>query len=311
MKVHYGLSGFTAPSYAIVTSGTFDGVHRGHQKILDRLKEIGQQSQGSTVVITFWPHPRIVLGKDTHELKMLSTIEEKIDQLSQQGIDHLVILPFTREFSQMSPDTFIETIYRQGVGTRKLVIGYDHRFGKNREGSFEYLVQRASGYPFSIEEIPREDIKDIGISSTKIREALQNGAVDLARTYLGRPYQLRGTVAHGDKLGRTIGFPTANIDVPEAYKLIPGHGIYTIHLKIAEEIFPGMLYIGERPTLENDTELRIEANLFDFDRDIYGAQVEVLFFEKIREDARFDSLEEMKAQLHQDGLLAREKLKTY
>lgn len=308
MKIYHGLDSFEKPAFAVVTSGTFDGVHLGHQKIITRLREICRKNAGESVVITFWPHPRMVLSKGNTDLKLLSGIEEKAELLEKVGVDHLLVLPFTAEFSQLSPEEFIQKIYIQGVGTRKLVIGYDHRFGKNREGGFEYLTQNSANYPFTVEEIPRQDIDDVGISSTKIRQALQEGNISLANQYLGYAYGLRGEVVHGDKLGRTIGFPTANLRIAEDYKLIPAEGIYAVRVFLEAEEHQGMLYIGNRPTLVGLHETRIEVNILDFDRDIYGAEIRLSLIEKIRSDAKFESLEAMKAQLKNDELRSREVL---
>ncbi len=306
MKVYEGLDAFEKPDFAVVTSGTFDGVHLGHQKILARLQEISQRHQGESVVITFWPHPRIVLSKGKTDLKLLSTIEEKTYLLEKQGIDRLLILPFTEEFSQLSPEAFIQKIYRQGVGTQKLVIGYDHRFGKNREGGFDYLTENANRYDFTVEEIPREDIDHVGVSSTKIRNALLEGAIQKANQYLGYAYGIRGEVVHGDQLGRQIGFPTANLEVPEDYKLIPADGIYAVKAYVRDQTLQGMLYIGNRPTLKGDPKHRIEVNIFDFQQEIYGEKLRLEFIQKIRGDATFESLEAMQAQLVKDEQRARE-----
>jgi riboflavin kinase/FMN adenylyltransferase len=302
MQVYYGLENFKRLAFGVVTSGTFDGVHYGHQKILLRLQEISRQSVGETVVITFWPHPRLVLAKaGENDLKLLSTIEEKIELIDNQGIDHLIILPFTKEFAQMLPDEFVRKVYIEAIGTKKLVIGYDHRFGKNREGSLEYLQANAHQYDFTVEEISRQDIDDVGVSSTKIRQALFEGNVKMASQYLGRNYTIQGKVVHGDKLGRTIGFPTANIEIPEEYKLIPLDGIYAVKARLNTEVLAGMLYIGNRPTLKGDQPKRIEMNIFDFERDIYGQTLEVTFIDKIREDITFENVEQMRQQLHKDG----------
>jgi riboflavin kinase/FMN adenylyltransferase len=300
MKIHRGLASFTPGKYTIVTSGTFDGVHVGHQKILARLKEISNQNQGETVLITFWPHPRIVLSDGNTDLKLLSTINEKAYLLEQYGIDHLVVLPFTKEFSQLSPDEFIQQVYVQGMGTQKLVIGYDHRFGKNREGGFDYLKEHASSYGFEIEEISRHDIDDVVISSTKIRNALLEGNIKTANQYLGYAYSIEGKVMHGDKIGRTIGFPTANLHIPESFKLIPADGIYAVEAVLGEEQLKGMLYIGNRPTLAGDAQQRIEVNLFDFDRDIYDQHLKLCLVAKIRGDEKLDSLETLKQRLQED-----------
>lgn len=303
MKVHQGLSEFQSLDCAIVTSGTFDGVHIGHQKILNRLKEVAKEINGETVVITLHPHPRIVLSKGKTDLKLLSTLDEKIQLLTQQGIHHLVILEFTSNFSQMSPEDFIEHIY-QKIGTKRLVIGYDHRFGKNREGGFDYLQARASQFDFEVEEIPRHDIDSVGISSTKIRNALLAGDIQTANQYLGSLYTLSGEVMHGDKIGRTLGFPTANLKSSEIHKLIPADGIYAVKIQHQTTHYKGMLYIGTRPTLEDNTR-KIEVNIFDFNQDIYGEILNISFVEKIRNDAQFVSLEVMKEQLKQDGIQAK------
>ena len=309
MKIYRGLDQFEKPDFAIVTSGTFDGVHLGHQKIISRILEISQKNQGECVVITFWPHPRVVLSKGKTDLRLLTSLDEKAELLDKAGIHHLLVLPFTPEFSQLSPEEFIQKIYIQGVGTRKLVIGYDHRFGKNREGGFDYLTQNADQYPFTVEEIPRQDIDDVGISSTKIRKAIQSGDIALANQYLGYPYSLTGLVIHGDKLGRTIGFPTANLEIEESYKLIPNDGIYAVKVSLEAKEYQGMLYIGNRPTLEGKPETRIEVNILDFDREIYGANLRISLIEKIRGDAKFDSLEAMILQLKKDEERSREVLK--
>ena len=312
MKIYHGLDQFTKPDFAVVTSGTFDGVHIGHQTIISRILEISQKHQGECVVITFWPHPRVVLSQGNTELRLLTSLEEKAELLAKSGVDHLLVLPFTNEFSQLSPEEFIQKIYIQGVGTHKLVIGYDHRFGKNREGGFDYLQQNAKKYPFTVEEIPRQDIDNVGISSTKVRKALQSGDVALANQYLGYTYSLTGSVVHGDKLGRTIGFPTANLNIEEAFKLIPADGIYAVkvHLNSAEE-YLGMLYIGKRPTLEGNFENRIEVNILDFNKDIYGAKLRLSLIEKIRGDAKFESLEAMQVQLKKDEELSRQVLSEF
>ncbi|EAY30733.1 bifunctional riboflavin kinase/FAD synthetase [Microscilla marina] len=300
MKIHRGLASFTPGEYTIVTSGTFDGVHVGHQKILARIREISSKSKGETVLITFWPHPRIVLSDGNTDLKLLSTINEKARLLEKHGIDHLVVLPFTKEFSQLSPDAFIKQVYVQGVGTQKLVIGYDHRFGKNREGGFDYLKEHASSYGFEIEEISRHDIDDVVISSTKIRNALLEGNIEIANQYLGYAYSIEGKVMHGDKIGRTMGFPTANLNIPETFKLIPADGIYAVEAILGDEQLRGMLYIGNRPTLSGATQRRIEVNLFDFDRDIYEESLNLCLVAKIRGDEKLDSLEALKLKLKDD-----------
>lgn len=299
MQIHKGFEHLAPLPFAVVTSGTFDGVHIGHRKILARLNEIAARNSGQSVVLTYWPHPRLVLYPEQTDLKLLNTFEEKAELLESLGIDHLIKIPFTKSFSRLSGDTFIRKVLVEKIGTKKLVIGYDHRFGKNREGSFEYLKENAPGYGFEVEEIPPQDIDDITVSSTKIRKALADGHVDEARNFLGNYYQLTGLVVHGDKIGRSLGFPTANIYVEHKFKLIPADGIYAVTLVIDKKEYKGMLYIGKRPTL-NKIEQTIEVNIFDFSNDIYDEPVKVNFVKQIRSDIKFENLEQLKEQLRLD-----------
>lgn len=299
MKIYHGIDDFTQLQYAVVTSGTFDGVHVGHQKIFARLREIASRNFGETVVITYWPHPRLVLHPEDDSLKLLNTFEEKAELLKDQGIQHLIRIPFTKEFSQLTSEQFIQEILVETIGTRKLVIGYDHHFGKNREGSFEQLKLNAPRYGFDVEEIPRQEVDHVAVSSTKIREALEEGDIDTANHFLGQPYRITGMVVSGDKLGKALGFPTANIEVDTKYKLIPADGIYAVTVKHGHSFYGGMLYIGYRPTLQGSRR-NIEVNIFDFDENIYGDTLTVHFQKHLRADQTFQGLEEMKAQLHRD-----------
>jgi riboflavin kinase / FMN adenylyltransferase len=304
MKIYEGLAGFTPVRNAVVTSGTFDGVHLGHQKILNRIREIARTIQGETVLITFWPHPRLVLYPDEHNLRLLSTFEEKTKLLRQFGIDHMITIPFTQEFSQMSSQEFINKVLIESIETKKLVIGYDHRFGKNREGSFEYLKANSLTFGFELEEIPRQDVDEIGVSSTKIRRALESGDVITASNCLGRPYELNGIVIKGQQIGRSIGFPTANIHIPNDYKLIPKDGVYAVEASVDGSIYKAMLNIGNRPTVDG-TKKTVEANLFDFQGDLYDRQITVYFREFLREERKFENLEALKSQLVLDQQAAR------
>ena len=299
MKIYYSIDDFSRLDSAVVTSGTFDGVHIGHQKILTRLKEISEKSNGETVVITLWPHPRLILKPEDDTLKLLNTFEEKAEFLRQQGIQHLLRVPFTKEFSQITSSEFISNILVNTIGTKKLVIGYDHRFGKNREGSFEELKINGPTYGFTVEEIPRQDIDHVAVSSSKIRLALEAGDVETADHFLGRPYSISGEVIKGDKLGRVLGFPTANIDVDSHHKLIPAEGIYAVTIVHEGKNYGGMLYIGTRPTVRG-TRQSIEVNIFNFDQQIYGQNLKVNFIRMLRPDARFDDLEALKRQLYED-----------
>ncbi|MBT29508.1 MAG: riboflavin biosynthesis protein RibF [Thalassobius sp.] len=299
MEVHYGVETFKNKAKSIVTSGTFDGLHFGHQKILTRLIELAKAEQGESVVLTFWPHPRLVLKND-HTIKLLSTLDEKINLFHQFDIDHLIIIPFDKSFSKLSSLEFIQNILIDAVGTKKLVIGYDHRFGKNREGGFEYLQANADKFGFEVEEISKQEIDEIAVSSTKIRNALNDGEIDTANHYLGRKYELTGKVVHGKKLGRTIGFPTANIEVPSENKLIPKDGIYAVDVVVNDIVYQGMLNIGFNPTVDESGKKFIEANIFDFDKDIYGMDIAILFCKYLREEVKFDGIDALIEQLKKD-----------
>jgi riboflavin kinase / FMN adenylyltransferase len=308
MKIYHGVEDFVRLDYAVVTSGTFDGVHLGHQKILSRLREIAQFERGESVVITFWPHPRLVLHPEDTTLKLLNTFEEKAELLKTQGINHLIRIPFTKEFSQLSSQDFIDKLLVNTIGTKKLVIGYDHHFGKNREGSFEQLKLNGPKFGFQVEEIPRQDVDHIGVSSTRIRQALEVGDIEIATHFLGSQYSITGRVVIGDKLGRVLGYPTANIEIENKNKLIPADGIYAVTIKHEHNIYRGMLYIGIRPTI-NGVKRNIEVNIFDFNKEIYGESLTIYFHSLIRQDKKFNDLEELKTQLHQDKIDAIKKLK--
>jgi riboflavin kinase / FMN adenylyltransferase len=303
MKIYHGIDDFVPLNYAVVTSGTFDGVHVGHQKILNRLKETAAANNGQTVVITFWPHPRLVLHPEDTTLKLLNTFEEKAALLKEHGIQHLLRIPFTREFSQLTSEEFISKILVNTIGTKKLVIGYDHHFGKNREGSFDQLKADGPRYGFEVEEIPRQEVDHLGVSSTAIRKALEEGDIETASHFLGRPYSITGRVVVGDKLGRVLGYPTANIEVETRYKLIPADGIYASTVVHENKVYKGMMYIGNRPTI-NGVKQNLEVNIFDFDKSIYGESLTVNFHKLIRWDMKFNDLDELKKQLADDKIAA-------
>jgi len=315
MKIYRSLEDFSPVENAVVTIGTFDGVHIGHQKILVHLKEAAQKINGETILLTFFPHPRLIINPDDDSLRLINDIEEKVSQLSKVGIDHLIIIPFSRDFSNQTPEEYISNVLVGKLGTKKIVIGYDHHFGKDRKGTLGDLEQVASIFDYSVDEIPEQDINDIAVSSTRVREALIKGDIKTANLYLGYPFELTGTVIRGDQIGRTIGFPTANLQVHEPHKLIPAYGIYAVEVYIYNHIqnittgeykeenpisiAKGMGYIGTRPTVDGMNRA-IEISLFDFDQDIYGKTLRVKFLHFIRHDERFDSLEEMKAQIKAD-----------
>lgn len=296
MKIYQQLTDFHPPHFSVVTSGTFDGVHLGHQKILRRLQELATRKQGETVLLTYWPHPRLILQPEDKSLRLLTTLSEKVKLLEEMGVDHLIILPFTKELSQMSSEEFIRDILVDKIQTKTLVIGYDHKFGKNREGSFEYLQSHSHLFGFAIEEISRQDVDDLGVSSTKIRTALAQGDISTANKYLGRPYDLRGQVVKGQQIGRSLGFPTANIQIAEDYKLLPRDGAYAVHAEVNSIRYKAILNIGDRPTVDGQKKT-IEAHLIDFEGDLYGQELRVYFQEFLREEKKFESLDALKNQL--------------
>ncbi len=303
MIILEGADSFPKAGYTVVTIGTFDGVHIGHQEILNKISKQAKENKGVSIVITFWPHPRYVLqGEKESGLKLLSTFDDKAKRMADQGIDYLVKIPFTKEFSQTSSEDFIRNTLEGKLGTTHLVIGYDHHFGRNREGSFEYLANNIDDYGFSLQEIPRQDIDHVGVSSTKIRKALNEGKVDVARSYLGRNYEITGEVVHGEKLGREIGYPTANIQLSESYKLIPIDGIYVVKVIHKKTIYFGMMYIGIKPTVHDNNQRVIEVNIFEFDEDIYGEVITIDFLEYIRADKKFENLDLLKKQIADDKI---------
>ena len=303
MKVYTSIDQFEKLDNAVVTTGTFDGVHIGHQKIISRLKEIAKLDNGETVLLTFFPHPRVVLFPDNDDLKMLSTEEEKISLLDHYGIDHLIIHPFTKEFSRLGSVEFVSNILVNKIGTKKLVIGYNHHFGRNREGTFEHLKEFGHIYGFNVEEIPAQDIDNVNVSSTKIRNAILAGDIKTASLYLGHLYSLSGVVVEGNKLGRTIGFPTANLFVEHNYKMIPLNGVYAVDVSVSGTKYSGMLNIGHKPTI-GKSEKSIEVNIFDFDEDIYNQKIIIYFKERIRDEIKFPDLNALKDQLTKDKITA-------
>ena len=287
MKVFRDLKEFKRLPNAVVTTGTFDGVHAGHQKILENLKEIAKNDGGETVLLTFFPHPRMVLFPDDNDLKLLNTLDEKIDLLEKAGIDNLIIHPFTQAFSRFTATQYVKDILTETIGVKKLVIGYDHHFGRNREGSYENLFQMAPQYGFELVEIPAQEIDAVNVSSTKIRKALIDGDIKSANSFLNYKYNLTGEVVEGNKLGRTIGFPTANIETDSSYKLVPGVGVYAVEVMVNGVLHRGMLNIGFRPTVNKILKQTIEVHIFGFNSDIYGNKITLYFFEKIRDEVKF------------------------
>lgn len=300
MKIYRDLENFKAIN-PVLTIGTFDGVHLGHRKIINALCDRAKAMKGESVIFTFDPHPRKVVAPNESNLRLVTTLDEKINLLEQSGIDHLIIYPFTKEFSQLSYEHFVEKILVGKIHTRHLVVGYDHKFGKNRQGDFEFLKACAERFGFDIEKMDVLLMNEANVSSTKIREAIQQGDFETANAYLGYPFMLHGTVVEGQKLGRQLNYPTANVEASDPDKIIPGYGVYAVKVKVDNREFLGMLNIGNRPTVNHNADNRsIEVNIFDFNEDIYGQPIELTFYKKLREEQKFSSLEELKAQLSKD-----------
>lgn len=299
MKIYKNIDEFKGVDYPVVTVGTFDGVHIGHQKIIKRLTEEARKNNGETVLITFHPHPRLIIHSDSKNFKFINTQKRKFELLEKAGIDHLIIIPFTKEFSRQTSEEFIKNIVVDKVKTKKLVIGYNHHFGKNRLGDFRNLFDLGRKYGFKVEKIPVQDVKNIAISSTKIRKALNEGKIRKANELLGYDYSITGKVVHGSRIGHTIGFPTANIDVENEYKLIAANGVYACRIEWNGQLFKGMGNIGFRPTIDHG-DLTIEVHIFDFDKDIYGDPITIFFIDRIRDERKFKDLDALRLQLFKD-----------
>lgn len=305
MKIFRNIDEFKPNSKTVLTTGTFDGVHLGHKVIINRLKEIAKLNGGETTILTFFPHPRMVLYPEQNDLRLLNTISERIGLLEDSGIDNLIIHPFSKEFSKLKSIEFVRDILVEKCNIHKLVIGYDHHFGRNREGTFEHLQEYGPLYGFDVEEIPAQDIQQVNISSTKVRNSLLQGEVFAANEFLGYNYFIEGKVIGGEKLGRTIGFPTANLELNEWYKLVPANGVYSVKIKLENDIYLGMMNIGNRPTV-NGVKETVEVHIFDFDQDIYGKNLEVEFISRIRNEQKFDDISALKNQLIADKQTALE-----
>lgn len=303
MRLHKDINQLPAFNKAVITIGTFDGVHRGHQQIIAQLKAEAKAIGGETVIVTFHPHPRLVIGAQTKPLYLLNTLAEKEQLLRSHGIDHLVVVPFTDDFAALSPEAYIQSFLVEKFHPHTIIIGYDHKFGHNRAGDYQMLEAHAPSYGFVVKEIPPHVLHHITISSTNVREALLLGNCGSAAELLGYPYFFSGQVIKGNQLGRTIGYPTANLQTAEAHKLIPGNGVYAVEATIASDaagtIYGGMMNIGTRPTVDG-TQRMVEVNLFDFDATIYGDTLTVVVKKRLRSEVKFNGLDALKAQLALD-----------
>ncbi|SNS02949.1 riboflavin kinase / FMN adenylyltransferase [Flavobacterium sp. ov086] len=302
LKLFHSINDFQSTKKTILTLGTFDGVHIGHKKILERITQNTENGKYESLVLTFFPHPRMVL-QEKSEIKLLNTISEKSKLLEATGIENLVIHPFNESFSRLTAEEFVHSILVDQFHIQKIIIGHDHRFGRNRTANIDDLIAFGAEYGFEVEQISAQEIQDVSVSSTKIRKALNEGNMALANDYLGYDYFLTGEVVKGKQLGRTIGFPTANIQIEEDYKLIPKNGVYVVKAIIDQQKVFGMMNIGFNPTVDGQKQT-IEVNLFDFDADIYGQKIEVSLLEYLREEQKFGSVDLLKAQLNQDKINA-------
>ncbi len=300
MKIHKNISDFSAKN-PVITVGTFDGVHIGHIQIFNKLKEKAHSIDGESVVITFWPHPRMVLGRKNHKIKMINTIDEKIQLIEEQGIDHLIILEFTKAFAKLSSCDFIEQYLCNKFNIKALIVGYDHHFGKDREGNFDVLSACANKNNFSIDKVEAFSLNNENISSTLIRDTLKRGEIEKTNAYLSKKYFITGKIIGGERIGRNIGFPTANIYISETYKITPVSGVYAVETEIHGKLYAGMLNIGYKPTINsNKSNCSIEVHILNFTDDIYNEKIRVYFHKRIRSEIKFHNLEELKQQLTKD-----------
>ena len=312
MQVHHQTDNLPAFRNAVVTIGTFDGVHKGHQLIIDQMKKEAASINGETVIITFHPHPRKIIGKNSGKLFLLTTMEERIFLLEAAGIDHLVVIPFTEAFAEQDAAVYVKDFLVKYFHPHTIIIGYDHRFGKNRQGDYHLMDALAPINNYIIKEINERVLNEVTISSTRIREALGQGDIKTANEFLGYPYFFEGRVIHGDKRGRTIGYPTANIQLKNPDKLTPADGVYAVRVTLTDSggqsiVNQGMMNIGLRPTVDGLNH-NIEVHLFDFNEDIYGQIIQISVIHRIRDEQKFSGIEALKAQLEKDRKVALEML---
>ncbi|MCM4161135.1 bifunctional riboflavin kinase/FAD synthetase [Antarcticibacterium flavum] len=298
MKEHKGANAFQSDHGTVITIGTFDGVHAGHQKIIERLVATARMSEMESAILTFFPHPRMVLQKESG-IKLINTIEERKQILEKSGIDHLVIHPFTHQFSRLTALEFVRDILVNKLKAKKVIIGYDHRFGRNRTADINTLREYGERFGFDVEEISQQDVEDVAVSSTKIRKALMEGRVERANNYLQHPFSLTGIVVKGKGLGRDFGYPTANLHIEEDYKLIPKNGVYVVRAVIDAVPYYGMMNIGTNPTV-GGKEVTIETYFFLLDKDLYGKKLQIEMLTRIRDEKKFDTVEALKRAMKQD-----------
>jgi riboflavin kinase/FMN adenylyltransferase len=299
LKIYNCIKDFQPVDNPVVTIGTFDGVHLGHQAIFREMVKEAAEIDGETVVVSFYPHPRIVLGLDSTNLKFINTQERKVNLIEEAGIDYLVVIPFTKAFASLTSEEFIRDFIVEKVHPVKIYMGYNHHFGKNRQGSFDELVKMGEEYGFEVEQIGAQEANDVAISSTKIRKLLETGAVKAANSFLGYEYSITGSVVKGKSIGKDLGFPTANIEVADEYKLIAAVGVYACRVQYMGRIYKGMSNIGYRPTIDHGN-LTIEVNIFDFDQQLYGEEITICFVDRMRDERKFKDLDALTKQLYKD-----------
>lgn len=299
MRVFRGVENLPEFKNPVFTTGTFDGVHTGHQEIIRRINKLAADGNGENIILTFHPHPRMVLHQDDGNLKLLNTLEEKINLLSRYGVDNLVVTPFSKEFSQLTAEQYVENFIWKKFHPRKVVMGFNHRFGNHRAGDIQLMAAMGKKLGFEVEEIEAQMVENISVSSTKIRNAVTNGEMETAKALLGHPYTLTGRVVTGEHLGKKLGFPTANLKIEDADKLIPANGVYAVLVRVDETLYGGMLNIGFRPTF-NGKKQTIEVNIFDFNEEIYGMHIGVDLVASIRKEMKFNSADGLIQQLKKD-----------
>jgi riboflavin kinase/FMN adenylyltransferase len=301
VKIYTDIEQFQSIKNPVLTIGTFDGVHVGHQKIIEKMKEIARKTNGETVIFTFFPHPRMVVNPANHGIQLIQSQEEKFEKLAKLGVDHVIVFPFTKAFSEITAAEFVSDILISKLNIHTIIVGYDHQFGKNREGNLTYLENKGKECGFEVIEIPAHEINAVNVSSSKIRHALSEGDIETANHYLNGSFEIWGKVIHGNKLGRSIGFPTANIGVDDSLKIVPGKGVYAVTVSIdgGKALF-GMMNIGVRPTVNQELKETIEVNIFDFKEDIYEKSVRVCLHKRIRNEHKFDGIASLTTQLKQD-----------
>jgi len=309
VKVHHSITDYKNQSQSVVTIGTFDGVHIGHREILKKLTSEAEKLNLESVILTFFPHPRMVLQKES-DIKLINTIDERISIFSKTKLDHLIIHPFTKEFSNLSAETFVKTILVDSLKVKKIIIGYDHRFGKNRTANIDDLRTFGKKYHFEVQEISAQELDNVAVSSTKIRKALDSGDLETANNYLSYPFMLNGSVVKGKGIGKTINFPTANLHIEETYKLIPKNGVYIVKSVLDNKEVFGIMSIGTNPTVGGKSRT-IETYFLDIEKDLYGKKIEIKMLSKIREEDTFDSLESLQVAIKNDEAFARKYIADY